>query len=246
LVSTAALAIPFPVFAQKFEDIDPPPPPGSGYTPDPKKVFYVIFWHHKKLVVPLHHKVYDMNKDGVNFTTARKMAALMEERFPNLVVYVKETNERDVNKKIESEEKRIKNIQTEWVDVEQPSPIELPKKRVVNGTVEVYYDESAELDPKLLVGMWRPEAKKSVGMPGDNSMQLFANGNVTRYTSYVDKVKGTWSVKGNKIEIKTDGGWTGRHHWEFIGTWDKYRITGRGRLSRQNDKSWYDWSYIKE
>ena len=129
--------------AQKFEDFRPGGKgtkkgfedfkpggyvPADGYKPDPKKVMFVICWHDKKLVNEFDYCSYYMNEDGVNDTTARKMADLMRQRYPNLVVYVKETNERDVKGVIEREKVRIKLPVMDWVDVKQPQKIEPPKR----------------------------------------------------------------------------------------------------------------------
>jgi hypothetical protein len=117
------------VTAQQAEDIKPGQTfPKPGYFPDPNKVVYVIFWHHKKQVDQFGYQDFFMNQDGVNDTTARKIKALMEKRYPNLVLYVKETNERDVESVVEREKKRIKIIDTDWVDVKQPAKIQPPQK----------------------------------------------------------------------------------------------------------------------
>jgi hypothetical protein len=208
------------VASQQPEDIKPGQTfPRPGYLPDPNKVVYVIFWHHKKQVDQFGYQDYFMDKDGVNDTTARKMKKLMEERYPNLAVYVKETNERDVESVVERERKRIKFIEIDWVDVKQPVKIRLPQN-----VGDKKYDYPAD-NPKLIIDESATKAKggkpKARNIPADaagtytnggeqNKLVLDSSGQVTIYahTDYLNggKATGTLTLKeGDSFVLSAAG-----------------------------------------
>jgi hypothetical protein len=117
--------------------------PKDGYFPDPGKVVYVIFWHHKQRVSEFDFRDFFMNADGVNDTTARKIKEAMEKQYPNLTVYMKETNEKDVKALVERETARVKSIDVAWVDAEQPAKIKMPKMKIADNAVRLTYDDDA-------------------------------------------------------------------------------------------------------
>jgi hypothetical protein len=184
--------------------------PKPNYFPDPNKVVYVIFWHHKKRVNEFGFQDYFMDADGVNDTTAQKMVKLMEKRYPNLVVYKKEINERDVEALVQRERKRIKFIDKDWVDVKQPAKIQLPQKV---GDKKYDYsklvlDESAPKgnnrklegkgkNLKLEGTVWR-----SVAAKGTVSGFRFQKGNTFVWVGEDGtEIKMTWKRVGNKVYI---------------------------------------------
>jgi hypothetical protein len=210
------LAIPAAVSAQKFEDFKPGGyVPKDGYTPDPNKVMYVIFWHNKKRTNEFDHRAYYMNADGVNDTTVRKMKEMMEQRYPNLVVYVKETNERDVKALIEREQKRIKFIEKDWVDLKQPERIEPPKK--LGDKARGYgYDENAPKTPAEVpsdkkqdpvIGVWEYVETTSLGDVFTHTNEYRADGTMVYRCFFMGKQDGVpiehfWKREGEKILFK--------------------------------------------
>ncbi len=97
--------------------------------------------------------------------------------------------------------------------------------------------EIAAAVPSELVGWWKNNDRRTVGKSGDNSLLINSDGSVVFKQTYVDSVKGKYTINGNRIRIRTEGGWTGKHQWEFDGIIDGNSITGTGRTPSMSTKA---------